>query len=449
LLDMSLRAGTAVKNITPEKPIYLMGYPHVSRISTGVHDPLYATALYLGDGTCDILLIAVDVVAVSRELVRLCREAISRATAIPPDHILISATHTHSAPAMVEILALRDDPTLPLPDPDYLAFVSQKIIEAGTEAFHQTVAARAAITSCQTEGVGGNRHKPGGPSDPEIGIIYLQRKDSGSPLALWMVYSMHPTVLHEDSTWVSADFPGYARRHLKEHLRDVTVLYLTGPSGNQSPRHHIQNHTFAEAERLGVRLGDAVLERLSTLQEKDFTDELSISAAHGFVDLPGGNLPSTAEAEKRLQEARQEYARLQQEGADPSSIRTAECSVFGAEEAVTLAKAQENGEVEVFRRRCTPAEVQVLRIGDTFIAGLPGELFVEYGLAIKRQAPGRAFVVGLANGELQGYIVTPEARGYEADLGIFAPEAGSVMVEAAVGLMEKLHTNIKFPTKRR
>jgi hypothetical protein len=84
--------------------------------------------------------------------------------------------------------------------------------------------------------------------------------------------------------------------------------------------------------------------------------------------------------------------------------------------------------------------VQVLRIGDTFIAGLPGELFVEYGLAIKRRAPGRAFVVSLANGELQGYIVTAEASGYEADLGIFAPEAGGVMVEAAVGLMEQLNS---------
>lgn len=423
--------------------MYLMGYPHVSRISTGIHDFLYASALYLGDGTCDILLIAVDVVAVSRELAGECRAAVSRATAIPPDHILISAMHTHSGPAMVEILALRDDPTLPPPDPDYLALVSRKIIEAGTEAYDQATAARAAITSCQAAGVGGNRHMPGGPSDPEAGMIYLRRKDSGGPLALWMVYSMHPTVLHEDSTWISADFPGSTRRYLKEHLPGVKVIYHTGPCGNQSPRHSIQSHTFAEAERLGQRLGRAVLERIEALQEEDFSEEIALSAGQELVELPGRTMYSVAEAERRLQKARQEYTRLLREGADPGMVRTAECSVFGAEEAVTLARAQENGEVERFRRRCTPAEVQVLRIGDTFIAGLPGELFVEYGLAIKRRAPGRAFVVSLANGELQGYIATAEASGYEADLGIFAPEAGDVMVEAAAGLMQQCKTNIR------
>ena len=71
--------------------------------------------------------------------------------------------------------------------------------------------------------------------------------------------------------------------------------------------------------------------------------------------------------------------------------------------------------------------------------GLPGELFVEYGLEIKRRAPdGRVFVISLANGELQGYIVTPGASGYESGLSLFAPEAGRLLVDAAVGLVRQV-----------
>ncbi len=82
-----------------------------------------------------------------------------------------------------------------------------------------------------------------------------------------------------------------------------------------------------------------------------------------------------------------------------------------------------------------------MRIGDLFVVGLPGEQFVEYALEIKRRAPGRAFVISLANGELQGYIVTPAAAavgGYEADWALFRPESGARMVVAALSLMEKI-----------
>ncbi len=98
---------------------------------------------------------------------------------------------------------------------------------------------------------------------------------------------------------------------------------------------------------------------------------------------------------------------LRHAGAPHGPLRTAEVAVFGAEERVTLARAQAQGEIAALVDRYTPAEVQVFRVGDTCLVGLPGELFVEYGLAIKARAPRRAFVISLANGDLQGYIVTP------------------------------------------
>ena len=144
---MTLTAGIACQEITPKKPMFLLGYPHVPRTSTGVHDPLYATALYLNDGDDAILFIAVDVLMLSHHTVRRCRSAISQAIAIPEKNILISATHTHSAPVTIEVLAFRDDPVVPPIDESYMEQVRQGIITAAVEAYEHAVPARAAVTS--------------------------------------------------------------------------------------------------------------------------------------------------------------------------------------------------------------------------------------------------------------------------------------------------------------
>ena len=82
--------------------------------------------------------------------------------------------------------------------------------------------------------------------------------------------------------------------------------------------------------------------------------------------------------------------------------------------------------------------VQVLKIDDAFIVNLQGELFVEYSLDIKEKAGEKVFVTCCANGEMQGYIVTEEATGYEADNALFTPETGKRMMNKAVELIEQL-----------
>jgi neutral ceramidase len=159
------------------------------------------------------------------------------------------------------------------------------------------------------------------------------------------------------------------------------------------------------------------------------------------VELPARRLPSVAEAVAQLERCREELRRLQAAGAPHGPVRTAECAVFGAEETHELARCQETGELTRVVDAYRQAEVQVLRIGDCCLAGLPGELFVEYGLQLKARFPKRAFVASLVNGELQGYIVTPEAAaagGYEAANALFAPGAGPLLIDAALGLIRQL-----------
>ncbi|OGV71672.1 MAG: hypothetical protein A3K19_20540 [Lentisphaerae bacterium RIFOXYB12_FULL_65_16] len=435
-----LHAGFGLRDITPDQPTFLVGYPHVPRVSTGVHDPLYATTMFLEDSGTAVVLVSCDLLFVARETAATCRQAIGTALGVNPAHVLISATHTHSGPVTNTVLAWREDPLVPPPAPEYLEKLQAGIVEAAKAARDAAVPAELAVTTAHADGVGGNRLAADGVRDPEVGILVVRDRQNHTLLGLDMVYSMHPTVMHEDTKLVSSDFPHYTRLHLREMLGDIPVVYHTGTEGNQSPRYSVRGQTFAEAERLGRRLGQFVGDAVRALGAADFATSVRLAAASDLVPLPGRTYPTPAEAEARLAEARATFERLRRENAGHGPVRTAECAVFGAEEVVALARAQADGAVEARRRQCSPAEVQVLRVGDACLVGLPGEVFVEYGLEIKSRAAQRSFVINLANGELQGYIVTPEAEragGYEASMSMFTAEGGARMVEKALDLIRR------------
>ena len=434
---MSLAAGVGRWDLSNRSPLFLVGYPHVPRVSTGIHDPLWATALYLEDGGHAVLSLAVDILFIHHCTARFCRDAIARRTGLAPERILISATHTHSGPVTAAMLSWREDPTVSAPDPGYMAEFQHGIIEAGCAAVASAQPAELAVTSAHSTGVGGNRLSPDGKRDPEVGLLLARRASDHTPLALQLVYSMHPTVLHEDSRLVSSDFPHYTRQGLESAFPGLHVLYHNGPSGNLSPRYHVQGQTFAEAERLGSLLGRQVRSALDRLTEADFRTSLPLDGATCRVELPPRQFCTVAEAEAELRAALAEFDGLRQNQAAHGPLRTAECTVFGAEERLALARAQEAGQTAALQREYNPVEVQVLKIGDAWLAGWPGECFVEYALKLKAAVP-RAFVVSLANGELQGYIPTPEATGYEARLSFFEPGAGDRLVAATVELVQRL-----------
>jgi hypothetical protein len=433
-----LQAGYSSSEITPREPCFLVGYPHTARTSTGTHDPLLASALCLENNGSALLLISLDVLFVSAEWTRGCREKITEQTGIPGDHILIAATHTHSGPHTVEVMAWRDDPVVPPVDNDYLEFACQQSAAAAVAAWRNLQPAAAAWTSADVRGIaGGNRVDPEGPEDPEAGLLLVRKSCDNSPLAVLSIYGMHPTVLHADSTMFSGDFIGHARRRIGEEFAGAGVVYLNGVCGNQSPRRVAREKTYAEAERIGRLLGGRMAEELA--RSDGFSSHNRLGAASTVVHLTGRKFPPTDKARHELASAR---ARLDElAAADPAIRRSAECAWFGAEEVLALAKAEEAGDADDLRRRYASVEVQVMRIGGVTLAAWPGELFVEYGLEAKARASGKIHIATMANGELQGYIVTPEAAaagGYEAQMSLFPPDAGQRIVDATLELIEQL-----------
>ncbi len=383
---MSMFAGISTKEITPVKPLYLTGYPHVERIMQGVNDPLLSSALCLKNNGKSVIMIALDLLFIEQETARELRKEIQKRTGIDEKNIFISCTHTHSGPLTVKVVAWKNDPTVPEIDMEYMRFLKDTIVASAVEASGNMFEAEAAWTSAQINGVGGNRHAPDGIRDPEAGILVVRDRKSKIIMSLSVIYGVHPTVLHEDSNLVSSDFPGYARKYLKEKIgRDLNILYHLGPAGNQGPRHYVKGQTFGEAERLGTLLGSQLHEGIEALSDGDFTEKFEIAADIVATTLPRKRILSMKDAVENLKKCREIFESLKKAGTGHGPVRTAECAIFGAEETIALAEAEENGELGRVVEKLNPVDVQVLRLGNTFLAGLPSEVFAEYGIALITQ----------------------------------------------------------------
>ena len=433
----TLMAGVGEFDITPKDSQFLFGYPHVKRYSEGVHDPLISSALYLFDGENQVLFITNDIIFVTKEQSILARNRIEKSTGIPASNIMITATHTHSGPITANYLSNEADPVVPKADPAYIAHMLEGIVHAAERAYHSAVPAEAGLVIADGKGVGTNRRDPSGPADPEVPVLLARPAGGGDLIACMVLYSMHPTVLHEDSKLVSADFPGMTRKYLKENVlpKDCAFLYHTGPEGNQSPRHVTEGNTFAEAERLGEMLGKAVEK---VIPEASFLKEVTVESNRTFTELPRRSFPDVKAAEAHLKNSVERLKHLRETSAPRQETRTAECDWFGAEETVTLAKAASSGKLDEYYALCMPAEVQLIRVGKWNFIGWPGEVFIEFSLELKKKCSD-TFVINLANGEFQGYIVTEEAAdegGYEASNALFSYESGNVLVEKSIELIQ-------------
>ena len=432
----ALHAGAATVDVTPPSSVFLFGYPHVPRMSTGVHDPLECAALYLRRDGTQVLLLANDVIFVSKAHAAEIRRRIREQTGIREDAIMITATHTHSGPLMAECISNAADPVVPKKDARYLALFTERVVAAAEAAVRSAVPAEIGFVLARSDGVGTNRHDPAGPADPDVPLVVARSLATGLPIACLLVCAMHPTVLHEDSTLISADFPGFTRRFLRQQALPPScpVLYHQGASGNQSPRHVTRANTFAEAQRLGEILGHQIATALAGII---YQRDAVVQVRSAPLEAVPRQFPTPEAAAKRLALVRAHYARLKEEGAARQTVRTAECDVFGAEETAELARAALDGRLAAAIAQCMPAEIQAIAIGPWTLVGWPGEFFVEYALELRRRSPG-TFVVTMANGDLQGYIVTEEAaaRGcYEATNAVFAHSTGPRFIAATLALL--------------
>jgi neutral ceramidase len=433
-----LKAGVSMIDITPPEGVELAGYPHCPRNNTGVHDPLFASCIYLDDGSTELALVSMDLLMYSKKYVRIARERVSEITGIPPGNIAIFCSHTHSAPWTSGRLDLEALEKGLKPDEDYISDLENKLVSLIEEASRYTFDAKIGFNRgyCGKEqGVGGNRRIPGGPADPEVCVVGVQDV-SGIWRGCLVKYALHPTVIHSESTLVTADYPAYIREYLSKTKPGMKLLFAQGTSGDQSTRYFRNGQSFEEACRVGTSIG---LEVDKVLNSMPLSEDAELFVRSVETDLELRILPEISVAEENVRKAEKELETLKSLNAPYINIRNAELKLLGAEDILGYVRLAEKGIKPELLVDEIPVEIQVIGLGDCRIVGIQGEMFVELGLKIKNESPfENTFVIELANGVLPGYAYTREALkegGYETDTSMLSERSGEILVEKALELL--------------
>jgi hypothetical protein len=439
------RIGVASVEITPPLGTPMAGYYH-ERGADGVLDPLYSKAMVFERDGVRAALVVLDLISVTREITDGARAKVEKATGIPGGHVMISATHTHTGPELARHsqrvadmggrneLALRYTESLP-----------DRIAETVARANEQLQPARLSIGQGVCEDLAFNRRyfmrdgtvgwnpgklnpnivMPAGPIDPEVGILYAEKPDANGPaqsIATFVNFAMHPDTT--GGSKFSADWPGALARVLAGyHGEHHFTLVGNGTCGN------INNYDFfwkwpnngpGEQNRIGAILGASLFQAYKHLRP---VADGPIRAGSETVELA---LPEFTP--EQVAAAREMAAATKDD--------------HGAN-FMNLVRAYRIIDVADREGKPFAVEIQAIAIGqDVAWLSLPGEVFVELGLAIKKRSPfPLTCIVELANENI-GYI--PDRRSYAE--GNYEPESarcaagsGEKLVEAAVGLLNRLN----------
>ncbi|GAB3764437.1 hypothetical protein [Microlunatus parietis] len=427
----ALLASAATTMITPARPGPLAGYAaRAGAVSTGTHDDLAAGAVWLRSGPDDagLIWLALDVIGVTPTLRDVCRRRLAMVFDRVPE-LIIAASHTHAAPSgWVGSI----HPGHPADvDPVAVAELGERLSGLFAAVHDQSaVEVRPTFAERPVAGVGSNRLHPGGPYDPTVGILTLQRISDDKPAAVIIDHGCHPTVLPAANLQHTADWPGACRRRISAALPgEPPVLFLQGAAGDISTRFVRSGQTFAEADRIGARLADQVLEASLGARSVDGAPMIIRS---GLL-VPGRVVPDHDQARVAVAEADAALAALPAE-VDHGPTRIAQTRLDGARVLAELAAA------DLPDRWTLP--ITAVALGDLAWIHLPVEPFASLGLRIKRASPyRRTRVIGYTDGYF-GYLPDAEAianGSYEALSSLFDEAGAEAVVAGAVTLLTTLH----------
>jgi len=443
-----LRAGAAASNIAPPLGIRMFGYFH-ERTARDVHDDLFAKSLVLDDGETKLAIVVCDLIGVSRAYLDKAKELINERCGISPSNVVISCTHTHTAP---EIADMNYGETLIQRIADSVQMADNRLAEAelgcGREEESKIVANRRFFMKdgsiwTNPGTLNPNIVKPAGPVDPEVGVLCV-RDLKGKTIALLANYAMHyaglsPSEKREDMYTISADYFGiFAKMIQRMKGQEFISILANGTCGdvisNDAMKPHKEVKRFlGHAERVAGLLAAKVL---WAWNQMEFHTSLRLAAAMKELTIPR-RTPTDEEIDlaKKLMDGE----------INPLNMKQNALKYFFGPKIEDVLRAPR--EVKTW--------VQVLTIGDlAAIVGLPGEVFVEHGLRIKKESPFRyTFVFELANDGWPtiGYVPTLKAFGEEGNLSVsgsyettmwvstLVPEAGNMMVESALKMLMKLY----------
>ena len=434
----ALLVGFGRVDITPEMSVPLAGYGQTEkRMSIVAREPLYATCIAVtGDDGETLLLISQDLIDSTWGTE--ARAAVSNATAVPEDHIMVAGTHTHSAP---DIRSTMD--CIQAYKQSYLknvAAAAAAAMEDRSEAFVYT--ARTDL-----EKMNGVRHylmedgsyagdnfgsfknntivEPAEEKDDDLQVIRFARE--GKQDVVMVNWQAHPSKNGSSTSYlISADFIGDARSAFEQSSGQLFV-YFTGAAGNLNPSSHLESEcTPMDCTRYGQRLAQAVTELLQDMQTPVVT---SVKTAKSVYT---GQL--NHDMEDKLEQARQIQQIYGAEGKAAADTLVKEHGFAHVYHALAVIRRSEYGKTQ-------DIELNVASFGGVSFVAAPYEMFAVHGNYIKEHSPAdMTFVITCCNGH-HGYLPSTLAydyNSYEAYNGNFARGTGDEVAKLLVEMLKEM-----------
>lgn len=440
-----LMVGVAEVDITPPVGNRMSGYFY-ERLSTAVHDPLHARAIVVQQGEERGAIVVCELVGVPVDATEPARKRAAERTGIPVENILVSATHTHTGAdyfgarfAYCKELAIAEHGTDPHEEVPYINTLTDAIEAAieQAESARVPVTVRAGIAT--QEGLAFNRRfhmkegpvrfnpgmqnpdiiRPAGPTDPSVPMILFDSMEQDRPDALLTAFALHLDTV--GGTEYAADYPYYMASVIREEQADLIPVFAIGTAGDIN---HIDVSTNSlqkgheEAKRIGDALGATIAEALNELP--------SVEEPSFEVQTESVTLPLQQYSEEEVAYALANRAKI----------------VDGSVPFLERVRLYKIIDLEMRGEDAITVDVQAFRLGpDVAIVGLPGEVFVDLGLAIKEVSPFETtLIITLAN-DYCGYVPTRKAfeeGSYETVNSRVQPGGGEKLVEAAVRVLKRL-----------
>jgi len=408
---MKLKCGAAERVVTPALGLNI---PQCMSFNpaTGVKDELYTHAIALEQGGKTVILISVDTSGLGATFTRRVREALQREIGVDPRAVMVSAIHIHTGgPQLLEVFWGQKE------DKEVTEFFLRETVATAVEAYRNRVPATARfavgcedrISFCRNYQMadGSVRTNPGRKHAAEIVCpaseidctLSTMRFDdeNGKPICEIVNFACHPDTVGGQK--YCADFPGEMRRKLKDvYGKSHKVLFLNGCSGNVN---HVDAVRYLDPEF--HYSGDHYKYMGGILAE----DVLALHDALEVVEDETIGFAGKRFRAPRRQPTPEDMAWANEALNDPSR------------NAVDRRSAEELSRLHKHPKRYELVEMQVLRIGDIFVVGFPGEPFADIGIRLRQRViPHQLIISELANNAL-GYFATEPAFSanlYEARL---------------------------------
>jgi len=436
----AMQAGSAKINITPPVGGWLSGYGARDKPSDDIQDDLYARALVVGDGNNTVALIAVDLLWVPLHMTCEVRDLVQAKTGIPTQNVMICASHTHFGPKIYGKTKLGPDVQDNSVDDAYVQTLTKKIADAVFLAYKDMQAARLGARCTELAEVTFHRRprcadgsvtttfslpdeivatqrivrdadgatrvtftypegRPQpvfGPIDPQVWTLRVE--DANGVLLSSMVnFACHAVSGSRYPEWfysISGDYPGETAR-VVERIEGGICLFTSGTAGDIVP--------LKRGREARYQIGRAVAgAAVRGLQFVSMADDMTVAGRTMAIEIP---LRDDL-ADNRIVDA----------DADQGPLKT---------------------------------EIQVLRFGEIYLLGLPGEILVELGLELKQKAPVEHLIVASLANDVIGYVCHAAAYdegGYESVQGTnLAKGAGELIVASALELLGQMKQPLARP----